>query len=924
MSIWGLDFGEVRGTSYVTVNGVQLTAESDYAEWGVTSSARGLQRITFWLKSTCTDGAGTISVTVGGVTSETIPFRVAAGSIYFIAPAGSNSNNGSTASTAWKDLAMFNPGKNPAGDGQYIVYVRAGTYTTEDVDEAFVALRGPYGSDTKRKALVAYPGETPLIDASNAARGVVWNAQYSPYGRNNYFTFAKLRIVGGTEAYALWGDYLRVVGNSMEDMRTSAWTGVVMVDNSQQVSVLGNLFKNCGYDSYKHNIYIKTHPNYVTGDKSADYVTVGWNEFADPYAGSDNRGGAIFISRSSDSGAKYVDHVYIHSNYFHGGNMEFIYTGDNTNHNGDVWIYNNVMRENTNGSGGMFFAWGTRNVYLYNNTFYGLKGEGMMAVTSGSQVISKNNIWYSTGTRPIGIETYQGATVNSENDLFFGAATPSGDGITVSSAKTADPLFASTSDLHLTGSSPARDAGTSAVSNTVTRSYDGVPRPQASVYDIGAFEFDLGQQASVQVAVSPSAVEAEEGQQKQFTATVTGSTNKGVTWSMTPVIGSLSASGLYTAPVAIASRTPVTIAAVSQADSTASGTATATLVPPFAATLSVSPASVSLGQGKTQQFTATASGGDLPALTWTLSPQVGTVVNGLYTAPSTVTASQQVTVKAASTSDSSISASAVVTLVPATTVTLSISPATVSLGQGQTRQFSVTAAGGTLPALTWTLSPQVGTVVNGLYTAPSTVTASQQVTVKAASTVNSSISASAVITLVPATTVTLSISPSSVSLGQGQTRQFSVTAAGGTLPALTWTLSPQVGTVVNGLYTAPSTIATAQRVTVTAASTANSSVRTSAVVTLTPPSAITVTVSPRTATLFPKWSRQFVATVTGTATTKVTWSISPQIGTISATGYYTAPSSITKTQTVTIRATSVADGTRSATAAVTLVRWPLW
>ncbi|HNY42336.1 MAG TPA: choice-of-anchor Q domain-containing protein, partial [Bryobacteraceae bacterium] len=184
--------------------------------------------------------------------------------------------------------------------------------------------------------------------------------------------------------------------------------------------------------------------------------------------------------------------VYIHSNYFHGGNMEFIYTGDTTPHNGDVWVYNNVMRENTNGSGGMFFAWGTRNAYVYNNTLYGMRGEGMVAIAGSAQVYSRNNIWRSTGTQNIAIETDQGGRFNSQNDLFYGAAVPSGAGITVSSSMTADPLFVSTADLHLTSGSPARDAGTSSVSEIVTRSYDGITRPQDSGYDLGAYESGTG------------------------------------------------------------------------------------------------------------------------------------------------------------------------------------------------------------------------------------------------------------------------------------------------------------------------------------------------------------------------------------------------------------------------------------------------
>jgi trimeric autotransporter adhesin len=51
----------------------------------------------------------------------------------------------------------------------------------------------------------------------------------------------------------------------------------------------------------------------------------------------------------------------------------------------------------------------------------------------------------------------------------------------------------------------------------------------------------------------------------------------------------------------------------------------------------------------------------------------------------------------------------------------------------------------------------------------------------------------------------------------------------------------------------------------------------------------------------------------------VTWTRAPNLGTISAAGLYTAPAIITTSQTVTVTATSVADPTKSATAAVTLV-----
>src|SRR5437868_3475241 len=85
---------------------------------------------------------------------------------------------------------------------------------------------------------------------------------------------------------------------------------------------------------------------------------------------------------------------------------------------------------------------------------------------------------------------------------------------------------------------------------------------------------------------------------------------------------------------------------------------------------------------------------------------------------------------------------------------------------------------------------------------------------------------------------------------------------------------------------------------------------------------VSVAVSPKgPVSLNASASQPFTATVTGTSTTSVTWSYSPQVGTLTTNGNtatYTAPNSISATQTVTITATSTADGTKSASGTVSL------
>ncbi|MBL8266129.1 S8 family serine peptidase, partial [Steroidobacter sp.] len=89
-------------------------------------------------------------------------------------------------------------------------------------------------------------------------------------------------------------------------------------------------------------------------------------------------------------------------------------------------------------------------------------------------------------------------------------------------------------------------------------------------------------------------------------------------------------------------------------------------------------------------------------------------------------------------------------------------------------------------------------------------------------------------------------------------------------------------------------------------------------------SAITVSVSPTSATVQTSASQTFTATVTDTLNTTVTWQVnnvtggSSTTGTISSSGVYTAPASVPSPATVTITAVSVANSSSTGSAQVTI------
>ena len=89
-------------------------------------------------------------------------------------------------------------------------------------------------------------------------------------------------------------------------------------------------------------------------------------------------------------------------------------------------------------------------------------------------------------------------------------------------------------------------------------------------------------------------------------------------------------------------------------------------------------------------------------------------------------------------------------------------------------------------------------------------------------------------------------------------------------------------------------------------------------ITYTTGSIVAVSVSPQTVTLPPSATQQFTAMVTGTSNTSVTWAVTSGTGTINtASGLFTAPSHVCS-ETDSIKATSVADTSKSATATATI------
>jgi len=486
--------------------------------------------------------------------------------------------------------------------------------------------------------------------------------------------------------------------------------------------------------------------------------------------------------------------------------------------------------------------------------------------------------------------------------------------------------------------------------------------------------------AVVTIAVLPTQASVPLSQSQQFQAIVTGTSNKSVTWFAggiaggSATAGTISPSGLYTAPSAMPSPPTVTVTASSNADSSATASAVATLTGGIV--IGISPTSVTVSTGAGQEFTATIAGAGASsnALTWSVNGVaggnsiLGTIVsNGaasaLYVAPAVPLSPSTVNVTVTSVADPSKSATASVTITCSATNTISPPAATVSLAQTQTFSVSFCSAAGA--TIAWDVNgipsgnSAIGTIApssanTAVYTAPTNLPTPSTVVIHAAS---GTLNASASVTLV--SNITVTVSPSSATIQVGQLTSFAATLTNTSDTAVSWLVNgaangnPTVGQICESGsnpciapagpnsssidYLAPATAPTVDPVTITAASRADSSKIGTAIVSVTGVSGpFTVSVSPFYAFVPHSTSslsnRQFFVAVTGSGNNAVTWSVQSAIsgqgcggaacGSVDANGVFTAPTVAPSPNAISIVATSLADNTKTASATIAVTSGP--
>jgi hypothetical protein len=265
-------------------------------------------------------------------------------------------------------------------------------------------------------------------------------------------------------------------------------------------------------------------------------------------------------------------------------------------------------------------------------------------------------------------------------------------------------------------------------------------------------------------------------------------------------------------------------------------------------------------------------------------------------------------------------------------VSVTIAPAQVTVITQAPQQFTATVQGSADTRVTWSVNgiaggnSQTGYVdANGLYSAPSAVPNPATVNVQATSDAAPAVLGTAMVTIRYPAPVITSVAPGSINTG---TFTLAIDGTGFQSEAVVRLNGAALATtfVSSMRLTASGSTSTPGSAVPVTVRNQDGQVSNAFNIAVNGTAPVTVGVSPATASVRVRRTRQFTATVQNTTDKRVTWKVNgitggnATIGTISATGLYTAPATRPTPNTVTVAAVSVADTSKSGSARVTITR----
>jgi hypothetical protein len=521
VNLYGNFFGSRQDSSTITLGGASCLR---VINWG--TSWNWYQKITVQLSGTC--ASGDFVVTTDRGTSNSLPFTVTGGKIYYVSASGKDSNNGSF-SRPW--LTIPHAVQTVGAKAGNIIYAENGvSQTTEDRQdwEAALTLKSDWckGTTAQPDVLAAYPGAFVQIGPSTS-RTPGYGLRTTDFSAGGgacagSWTFAGITFRGGS-AITVNGpsQYWRFVANDISNAQSSGENG------GGAAFEFGQASHNQIYGNHLHDMNLATTDRLQQGlylSTDADHSDVGWNVV------ENGKGRALLQTHSSPltSGNGFILYdIRIHDNLIHGGAEECILVDTVDPSKGAVLVYNNVLWDcgrdgsgtdsqhmqlsgdfdHSQGVGSGWIEWYNNTVYCQSTSKDNCWGSGYVDIHDGRGAFNSvhNEILYSNGQAnywAVGITPWnpsfycesssapaQCPTFRGSANLVFNHGGPTYTSILTNNFNI-DPLFANLTgrNFHLQSISAARHKGVTTWNGISAPTYDIDGRVRDNPPSLGAYE----------------------------------------------------------------------------------------------------------------------------------------------------------------------------------------------------------------------------------------------------------------------------------------------------------------------------------------------------------------------------------------------------------------------------------------------------
>ncbi len=499
---------------------IGTSATNSYSDTGLSPSTAYSYTVAAY------DAAGNVSSQSSSASATTQ--AATGGTNYYVSTSGSDSYNGLYATYQggsngpWKTLGKT---ASTVPNGNYTINVAAGTYAETVSDSksgASPGYRHWKANGTVNVNFFAFTGSWVKIEGFTInGTGYINRGALDFRGGDNCYikgnTISNVDRVGlmiydaSADGYIIEGNTItnakgagmwitgtnhQILNNDISDIRSTA-----DLTDSNLITFHGSGHTFRG--NYFHNFILANQ----YGDPHMDVFQT-WGSDSTQAAAQNIIFEKNFISLVNPSTGKIE-----HSHSLPMPNVWMLEGVDGARRVSNITIRNNIVEAGwvLNQGGGSGRAWGTENVYIYNNVFRSDINEVYDRWPWGinlnwvTNYVIKNNIFvdfYSNhlgGTASTPPSTYttdynifyntNGNTANIASWIVLGAHDMrSVQGGAQYDPKFANPTFYGNDEyMKLLGISPAIDNGTTI--SSVTNDYDGIFRPQGSAYDIGAYEY---------------------------------------------------------------------------------------------------------------------------------------------------------------------------------------------------------------------------------------------------------------------------------------------------------------------------------------------------------------------------------------------------------------------------------------------------